>query len=151
MKSGEVWRLLTPIFVHYGVLHLGLNMFALWVLGRAMELRRRGLALLALVIIVGVVSNLAEYWESGPHFGGMSGVLYGLFGYMWMQGRFNPRFGIHLPQSLINALLIWFVICWSGIFKLLLDLHFANMAHTAGLLTGVIWGLVSAKMESTNR
>jgi len=86
-------------------------MFALWILGRAMEMQRRGLALAGLVVIVGVISNLAEYWESGPRFGGMSGVLYGLFGYMWMQGRFNPKFGIHLPRSLINTLLVWFVIC----------------------------------------
>ncbi|MDH3693462.1 MAG: rhomboid family intramembrane serine protease [Gammaproteobacteria bacterium] len=150
VKSGEYWRLLTPIFIHYGFIHLGLNMFALWILGRAMEIQRRSLSLIILVIVTGVVSNLAELWESGPRFGGMSGVLYGLFGYLWMQGRFNPKFGIHLPHSLINALLIWFVICWSGIFEYLLNVRFANMSHTAGLVTGIIWGFVSAKMESAS-
>ncbi len=148
IRTGEFWRLITPIFIHYGVIHLVLNMLALWILGRAMEAQRRGLALITLVIVIGIVSNLAEYWESGPRFGGMSGVLYGLFGYLWMQGRFNPRFGIRLPRSLINALLIWFIICWSGIFEYVFNVRFANMSHTAGLVIGVIWGFVSAKMET---
>ncbi|MDH3690538.1 MAG: rhomboid family intramembrane serine protease [Gammaproteobacteria bacterium] len=140
--SGQVWRLLTPIFIHFGPLHLALDMLALWILGSALE-RAKGPTLMGLLVVVtGIISNLAEFIFSAPNFGGMSGVLYGLVGYIWMQGQFNPRFGIYLPKPVLIMLLGWYVLCWTGLIG-----PIANIAHTAGLAVGVAWGFVAAQVQ----
>src|SRR5207253_2404761 len=80
LKRGQVWRVLTPAFIHFSILHLMFNMFWLLDLGTMIETRRGTLKLLGLVLLSGILGNLGEYFWSGPFFGGMSGVVYGLFG-----------------------------------------------------------------------
>lgn len=60
IKSGEVWRLVTPAFLHFGPLHLIFNMMWLWTLGGILETFLRRLRFVLLVIIIAVISNLAQ-------------------------------------------------------------------------------------------
>ena len=147
VATGQYWRLLTPIIIHFGIFHLGLNMLWLWQLGALVEYRRGPLLLAALVLVSGLVSNLAEFHASGPLFGGMSGVIFALLGYLWVQGRFNPRFGIRLNRGLVVTVMVWFAVCWSGLLELA-GIHIANYAHTAGLLSGGAWALVAVLARS---
>ena len=98
-------------------------------LGRALEYRLSSVQLGVMVLGLGVFSNLAQYFYQGPAFGGMSGVVYGLLAYIWIQGRFNPRFGMGLNRPIVIMMLAWFVLCWTGLMG-----PVANMAHTAGLI-----------------
>lgn len=136
--SGQIWRLITPMFLHFGIFHIVFNMVWVWQLGRIIEFKQGWLPLLVVVIVSGIASNLGQYFVSGPVFGGMSGVVYALFGYVWIQGLTNPGFRIRLNPAIVYLMLGWFFICWTGLLEKLLGLHVANTAHTAGLAAGLL-------------
>ncbi len=156
IEHGQVWRLATPIFLHFGLFHLVFNMVVLQQFGALIEVRRGAWRYLALVLATAVVSNLAQYYltitlengavsiHSNPAFGGMSGVLYGLFGYLWMKSRYEPALGMSLNPRIVVLLIAWLFVCMSGVIG-----PVANTAHVAGLLVGVVigaaphfWGLL---------
>jgi len=139
ISRGEFWRLLTPVFVHFAVLHLLFNMLWLLDLGSMVEARQGTGRLGLLVVVIGVASNLAQYWVGGPFFSGMSGVVYGLLGYIWMKGKFDPTSGLYLHPHTVAMMLIWFLVCLMGWVP-----NIANMAHAAGLGLGVVWGLLTS-------
>jgi len=135
--GGQLWRLVTPIFIHFGILHIIFNMLWLYDLGSAVE-QRQGIRRMALLVFVtAVLSNLGQFAWGGPGFGGMSGVVYGLLAYVWVQGQYNPRAGIGLHQNIAIMMLVWFVICWLGLVG-----NVANMGHTVGLICGAILGII---------
>lgn len=135
VRSGEIWRLITPIFLHFTLLHFAFNMFMLFQFGALIETLRGSLRFALMVLAMAVVSNLAQYLASGPGFGGMSGVVYGLFGYAWMKSRFDPAAGILVPPSTVLILMVWFFL---GVFNLIGGI--ANFAHGGGLVTGMVMG-----------
>jgi len=144
VRAGEYWRLITPILIHFGPLHLLFNMIWLYQIGCMIEARRGTLQFALLVVVSGTVPMLAQYWVSGPGYvGGMSGVVYGLAGFAWMRGKYDRTSGVGLDRQSIQWLLIWLVICFSGLIG-----HVANTAHLAGLVIGVVWGRVSAFFAS---
>lgn len=147
VSRGQVWRLITPMFIHFGMLHIALNMIWLWQLGGAIEFARGARVLLILVFSSALASNVAEFYATGPLFGGMSGVIFALLGYLWVQGRLNPDFGIRLNPALFTMVMVWFVICWSGVLELI-GIRIANIAHTVGLFAGAAIGFVAAKSRT---
>ena len=78
ISDGEVWRLISPVFIHFGILHLALNMVWLWQLGQLVEYSKSPAALMLILFSTGVTSNLVEFYATGPLFGGMSGVIFAL-------------------------------------------------------------------------
>jgi GlpG protein len=97
------------------------------------------LQLLRIVADIGEASNRAQYYVSGPRFGGMSGVVYGLLGYVWMRGKFDPGSGLFLHPSTVTMMLIWLAFGYTNI------LPMANTVHTVGLGVGVAWGFAAAR------
>jgi len=135
VRAGQAWRLITPIFIHFGVLHLFFNMLWLRDLGTLIEIRQGALKLALLVAVLGVASNLGQYFVGGPFFGGMSGVLYGLFGYIWLRGQCDPASGLALHPTTVWMMLAWFFLCLFGIIP-----NVANVTHVVGLALGILWG-----------
>lgn len=132
----QPWRLVTPIFIHFGVPHLIFNMLMVSALGNQVEARRGSWRMLALVLAIAIPSNVAQYLYSNPLFGGLSGVAYGLFGYIWMKSRFDPGSGFYLHQSNVTIMLLWFVLCFTGVIG-----HVANTVHGVGLAMGMLIGI----------
>lgn len=146
ITTGQVWRLLTPIFLHFSIFHIVFNMLWTWELGRIIEHKQGLVILLGVTLTSGIIANLAQYYVSGPVFGGMSGVVYALFGYVWIQGLMNPRFGVRLNPAIVYLMLGWFVICWTPLLEMLFGISVANTAHAAGLGCGILLSaLVSLK------
>jgi GlpG protein len=138
IKRGEVWRLVTPIFMHGNILHILFNMLWLRDLGSMIEARQGSLQLAILVLAFAVISNLAQYIVSGPLFYGMSGVVYGLAGYIWIRGKRDPGSGLFLHPSTVTLMIIWFFLGFTGFMPM------ANTAHGSGLLAGMLWGFLSS-------
>jgi len=138
VRGGQVWRLITPIFIHYGPIHLLFNMFWLIDLGGQIERSRGSVYLLALTLFAAILSNLAQYAApnlagGGPYFGGMSGVNYALFGYVWIKGRLEPHLGMGVASQTVVIMLVWLVLCMTSLLG-----PVANVAHVVGLIVGVV-------------
>lgn len=140
VRAGQWWRLLTPMVVHLSVAHLIFNMLALGNLGSVIERQMGSLRYLALVLVLHFVSEFTQYFAAGGYAGGgMSGVIFGLFGYVWMQGKFNPAGGLVLSQQDITLTLVFFLLCFTGLVG-----PIANGAHAGGLICGALIGVVAA-------
>lgn len=133
--EGQVWRLVTPIFLHFSLWHLLLNLLWLRDLGMLIEQKLGAWKLVMLVGGLALVSNLAQYAVAGGQFGGMSGVVYGLFGYLWVRGRVEPAFGTWINPLTTMMLLLFLAL---GLFGLMGPI--ANTAHFSGLLAGGAFG-----------
>lgn len=143
LASGQWWRLLTPMLIHFGILHLAMNTLWYWELGRRIEARQGPLMLLLLTLLFSLAANFAQYLHAGPSlFGGLSGVLYGLLGHCWIFQRLAPTPAYRLPPGVLVMMLAWLLICMTGIFELLQFGAIANAAHVGGLLAGCLTGLL---------
>jgi GlpG protein len=138
---GQVWRLVTPMFIHFGIMHFVFNMMWVWDLGKLIQAKKGAGFYIVFVLVVAGLSNLAQYlFTHTPYFGGMSGVVYGLFGYIWIRGRYDAKFSADLPKTTVNMMLIWFLLCWTGLLG-----PIANWAHTVGLLVGALWAYLGTR------
>lgn len=140
---GEIWRLITPIFMHASLkrdpLHLIFNMVWFYQLGSMIEARKSSLYLFFFIIVSASLSNLAQYYLAGPRFVGMSGVVYALAGFVWICGKYDRASGLYLDSQSVTILLIWLVVCFTGILG-----PIANWAHLGGLIVGMAWGGIAA-------
>ncbi|MDC0157169.1 rhomboid family intramembrane serine protease [Verrucomicrobia bacterium] len=137
--NGQFWRLFTPIFLHFSPLHILFNMYWLHVLGSQIERLKGSKFFITFVLALALFSNLAQFFMSGPLFGGMSGVVYGLFGYVFIKCKFDPGDGFYIDSFTANIMFGWFALCFLGVFP-----SIANWAHAGGLLVGLAWGYGSA-------
>lgn len=143
LASGQWWRLVTPMLIHFGVLHLAMNGMWYWELGRRIELRQGRINLLGLTLLFSLVSNFAQYTFGGPGlFGGLSGVLYGLLGHCWIYQLLSPNPAYRLPRGVLVMMLVWLLLCLSGLVSMIGFGEIANAAHVGGLLVGCLSGLV---------
>lgn len=139
-QDGEWWRLATAMFMHFGLLHLGMNMWALWDGGRLVERMFGHLRFLVLYFVAGLSGNLASlvFHGSGAVSGGASGAIFGVYGallaYAW-----SERGNMH------GADFRW--LFWGAIGFTAAAIAFGflvpgidNAAHLGGLWSGLLAG-----------
>lgn len=141
--EGEVWRLITPVFLHFGFIHIIFN--AMWMkdLGSLIESFKGKTYYLILLLSSGVLSNFAQYFVSKNPFGGLSGIVYALVGFIWMNKHFDKETPFALPKRDIWMLIGWFFLCFTGAIG-----SIANTAHGVGLGIGMIFGILSGLKSS---
>jgi GlpG protein len=135
VRAGEVWRLFTPMLIHFGLIHLLFNGMWLYQLGRQVEREHGSMVMLGLVLLGHIVGALGQYVASGPSFGGLSGVVYALFGFAWMHARYDRGHQYQVEDSTAVIMMVWFVACATGVLG-----PVANVAHAGGLVVGLLVG-----------
>lgn len=149
IKQGQLWRVITPIFIHFGLPHLIFNMFALYAFGTQIEDKRGTWRLGLLVLAIAILSNTAQYVFGGnPYFGGMSGVCYGLFGFVWMRMLFDSNSRMYVSGFNIVIMVAWLFLCIAHelpsfrttVGDYLDGKSVANVAHGVGLVLGMAIG-----------
>ncbi len=147
IRRGEVWRIVTPIFLHGSALHLIFNMIMLIQLGRILENREGTVRFGIYILVIAIFSNLLqglmpEQYLGTPNFVGFSGVVYGLFGFLWAKSSFRPDL---LPQIDPSTLIIMLVLLAAGFAGVLGQI--ANLCHLGGLLAGFALGWLTRNLN----
>ncbi|KAF1369510.1 rhomboid family intramembrane serine protease GlpG [Yokenella regensburgei] len=129
----ELWRYFTHAFMHFSLMHILFNLLWWWYLGGAVEKRLGSGKLIVITVISALLSGFIQHKFGGPWFGGLSGVVYALMGYVWLRGERDPESGVYLQRGLILFSLVWLVAGWFDLF----GMSIANGAHVAGLVVGL--------------
>lgn len=140
--DGEWWRLLTPAVLHFSLLHLAFNLLWWWELGSLVERAQSPRRLLALSLVIALVSNAVQFLTYGPQFGGLSAVVYGLLGYLWLYPFADPGAPFRLRTGIVVFMLAWLAIGYSGLLDAIFGIQVSNHGHLAGLLAGGLLGLL---------
>jgi GlpG protein len=152
LREGQLWRLFTPALMHGFWTHLIMNMMMLFAYGTVIEKRAGSLTMLLLCLFLAAFSNTAQYSvnviEGQPfpsRFLGMSGVIFGLFGYAWIRTYYaqpgDAWDGLVTMQQ-VYFMLIFALVCLTGIFDAV-----ANTAHFSGMFGGMLWAWAGAMYQ----
>lgn len=146
--QGEWWRLVTPAFLHFSIMHIVFNLLWWWELGGLVEKEQSSWRLLALTAVIILVSNAAQFLSYGSGFGGLSAVVYGLLGYLWLYPFADPNATFRLRPGIVIFMLGWLALGYTGIFDAIFG-PISNNGHLAGLLVGcglaLLLGLINYK------
>ncbi len=144
VSRGELWRVITPMFLHFGPLHLAFSLFALFQLGWLFESQGRSVHLAIVLFGAGIVGNIAQYCCDGwPLFGGMSGATFGLVAFAWVRMHRYPNEGLRVANESVLLVLLLIVIGFVGGLDGLIDeasniveTRITNWSHLFGSLAG---------------
>jgi GlpG protein len=133
------WALFSTALVHIEVSHLVFNLVAFLALGQIVEITAGKIRFVILLLLLAWVASLSQrYFEPWPPAIGLSGVVYGIFGFMLGAAPVN-RFYLWFVQKNAAMLIGWAILCVILTqFKLL---NIANAAHFGGLIFGALCGL----------
>jgi rhomboid protease GluP len=141
--DGQYWRLISSMFLHFGIVHLFGNMWCLWSLGRLAEKLLGSIAVLGLYLLTGIGASLLSLsWDPMRVSAGASGAIFGIAGALISVLHFGQ---LGLPREGVRNLLMYVV--RFAVLNLLFGLqgHIDNMAHLGGLVTGLLVGFFFAR------
>jgi membrane associated rhomboid family serine protease len=138
IRRGELWRLLTSAFPHVNAAHLLFNLYWLWEFGKPIE-HVFGHAKTALFLVLFAVGSAAFEFALASGGVGLSGVVYGQLGLLWVLSRRDDRFRNAISRTIIWLFVAWFALCVVLSVKNIFIV--ANIAHAVGFVTGVLLGM----------
>jgi rhomboid protease GluP len=148
--NGQWWRLVTSLFLHFGVLHLGLNMWVLWDIGRLVERLVGNVGFIALYFVSGIAGSIASLaWHPTVISAGASGAVFGvvgaLLGFVAFRRDTVPAAVLKQLRNSMAAFLIYNVLF--GMMASGIDMA----AHLGGLAAGFVCGLILSQPLSVER
>lgn len=138
--GGEYWRLFTSMFMHWGIVHLAVNMYALYGIGRVLESFLGSVRFLIFYLITGLTAGLASlYFNVYVVSAGASGAIFGLYGYLIMQ-QFLANFrNLKVLKGIALNFVVFVVVNYAIARQLSVD----NAAHIGGFVAGVMLCLLN--------
>ena len=136
IRAGELWRLITPVFLHASILHIGFNMYALFIYGRGIESRYGHGRFLLLYFLSGYAGNVMSFLLTASPSLGASTAIFGLIAaeaVFLLQNR--PLLGKQVNRALMNLVYIAGINLVIGFTTTGVD----NWGHIGGMLGGVIF------------
>ncbi|MEM9365560.1 MAG: rhomboid family intramembrane serine protease [Planctomycetota bacterium] len=141
VKRGQVWRVVTPMFLHSGPMHLVFNMLALFSLGGVVERLHGHLFMLGLLLITQVAATMTQIllpdWLENPLAVGASGAVLGVFGFLWVRPKVQANYPVEIPQANVAFILGFVFLCLTPLLP-----NIANGAHFGGLGAGILIAFV---------
>ena len=129
-----------------GIFILIFNALLFWIVGEKIEYFLGSPRLFVYITLIAISSNIAQYLLGvAALFGGLSGVVYGLLGFIWIRQKISPTSVLTVPQGLAAFMFIWLILGISGIVDFFMDASIANAAHAMGLIGGVILGVFDGR------
>jgi membrane associated rhomboid family serine protease len=146
ITKGQIWRVITPSLLHKNLIHFLLIIIFMIQFGRTIENTSGRAYLTVLCVISSITCNFIEYKLSGVHFGGMSGVILSLYGFIWMRSTTDLKYAGKLHVS-IHIFMAAIVLCG------LMNIFFINnrLGSIAGLVIGMLWGFLSCNFLPKDR
>jgi membrane associated rhomboid family serine protease len=147
VAGGQYWRLMTNAFLHFGIIHLALNMYALFIIGNVVEAELGRIRYLALFLVTGWFASSIAYWLTPPLVAvqgggltlqvsaGASGAIFGLFG-AFLAYNYRRR---HLAFYANRMRQMLMLIVLNMVFTFTIP-GISWQAHVGGLIAGLIAG-----------
>lgn len=147
IQSGELWRLITPIFLHGSLMHIGFNMYALFALGPSLEQEYGHKNFLILYFIGGIAGNVLSFIMSPNPSLGASTAIFGLIAAQLIFVYINRAFfGQKARSMLINILAIILINLTLG-----LTPGIDNWGHLGGLVGGLAFAWFAGPVLQVER
>jgi membrane associated rhomboid family serine protease len=146
VANGEYWRLLSVTLVHANLIHLGFNMYALWLVGPIVERYYGSAVFLMMYLLTAAAGSVASFlWSAGPSVGA-SGAIFGLIGVLIAAQRTHDPMVDRRTRALISQLVPLVIInLVFNVFAGYIDIA----AHVGGLLAGLYLGWLLAPARVT--
>ncbi|OUR73153.1 hypothetical protein A9Q77_05565 [Marinomonas sp. 42_23_T18] len=139
LEHHQYWRLITPIFIHFSMIHIAFNLLWMWDIGRKVEKVIGSYFYLLLVLLTALLSNYLQYLSTeSPLFGGMSGVVYAIIGFAWLVPKLIPHCPSLISKPIMIFLILWLALGYSNVFEQIGMGKMANTAHLIGLVCGLV-------------
>ena len=132
--EGEPWRLVASTLPHSGLIHLLFNVYWLWILGTRIEEELGHVTMIVLAVALAVGSSAAQFAFSVGGIG-LSGVGYGIVGFLAAARRIDPRFRDAMDSRTLQLFVAWFFLC--VVLTITNVMPIGNYAHGAGFLLGI--------------
>lgn len=136
--DGAYWAYLTSCFVHGDILHLYFNLYWLFILGRPFEREYGFVKSCVFFVCMAVITSGLEFRISEDTGIGLSGVIYGMFAFMWATKSQYQSFEKLITPRLVNLFITWLLACF--VLTLLRVWQVGNVAHLTGLIFGWLAG-----------
>jgi len=137
--SGDWWRLITSMFIHFGIIHLAMNMYALYIAGVYLEPMLGKTKYIVAYFCTGIIAGIVSLWwhKEGLNGAGASGAIFGLYG-VFLALLFTNL----IPKQVRTALLqsIGIFVAFNIVYGMKSGID--NAAHIGGLLSGMLIGFI---------